>query len=46
MPADLTRAAVLDALKSVATPNGGSNVVDAGVVSKAVLAKRYANAVE
>jgi len=40
MPADLTRAAVLDALKSVATPAGGSNIVDAGLVSEVVLANR------
>ena len=40
MAADLTRDAVLAALKSVPGPDGASNLVDLGLVSEVVLANR------
>jgi len=40
MPADLNRAAVLEALKAVPGPDGKSNLVDLGLVSEVVLANR------
>ena len=40
MPADLSRNAVLDALKTVAGPDGRGNLVDLGLVSEVVLANR------
>ena len=40
MPADLSRAAVLDALKTVAGPDGKGNLVDLDMVSEVVLANR------
>ena len=40
MSADLSRNAVLDALKTVAGPDGTGNLVDLGLVSEVVLANR------
>ena len=40
MPADLSRNAVLDALKTVPGPDGRGNLVDLGLVSEVVLANR------
>ena len=40
MPAELSRATVLEALKTVAGPDGRGNLVDLGLVSEVVLANR------
>ena len=40
MPADLSRTAVLDALRTVTGPDGRGNIVDLGLVSEVVLANR------